>query len=220
MAEPTSEPAGSAGPPPEDPSAYPPAPWAMVGQLWLSILKLPTGVDERRPAGLYGAAFVSYGPGSPLTYSELLVARPVSTPEHGRRVSITDIWVDSPASVAGGRELWAIPKQLCDFELDTHRRGPLTTTDWSASAQRRPIASASFTDVSRAMVRLPFRGTTWQPGIEETAGEERTASLRGSSRALPCRGRWDFAADGPLGWLRRARQVASFRQADFHMCFG
>ena len=220
MAEPTSEPAGPAGPSPEDAPAYPPAPWAMVGQLWLSVLRLATGVDERRPAGVYGAAFVSYEPGSPLTYSELLVARLVPTRQHGRCVSITDIWVDSPASVAGGRELWAIPKQLCDFELDTSRRGPLTTTEWSTSARRRPIASASFTDVSRAMVRLPFRGTTWQPGIDETAGEDRTATLRGSSRALPCRGRWDFAADGPLGWLRGARQLASFRQADFRMHFG
>ena len=70
-------------------------------------------------AGVYGAAFVSYEEGSPLTYSELLVARPVSTDKDGRRVSITDIWVDSPASVAGGRELWAIPKGLCDFTLES-----------------------------------------------------------------------------------------------------
>ena len=200
--------------------SYPAAPWDMVGQLWLSIFKLKAPVDDLRPAGIYGAAFVSYEPGSPLTYSELLVARLADAGEHGRCVSITDIWVDSPASVAGGRELWAIPKGLCDFELDTTHRGPLSSTEWSASLQRRPIASASFTDVSRAMLRVPFKGTTWQPGIEDTGGEERTAVLQGSSKALPCRGRWDFAADGPLGWLRGARQLASFRQADFRMSFG
>jgi hypothetical protein len=203
-----------------EPKIYPPAPWAMGGQLWLSIFKLREPVDELRPAGIYGAAFVSYEPGSPLTYSELLVARLVDTDEHGRRVSITDIWVDSPASVAGGRELWAIPKGLCDFELESSHRGPLTTTDWSASFGKRPIASAHFTDVSRAMLRIPFKGGTWQPGIDDTNGEERTAILQGSSKALPCRGRWDFAADGPLGWLRGARQLASFRQADFRMSFG
>ena len=215
MAEQTTEPAS-------DPStAYPPAPWQMVGQLWLTLFRLRQPVDALRPAGIYGAAWVSYEPGSPLTYSELLVARPVPAPEgRGRRVSITDIWVDSPASVAGGRELWAIPKGLCDFELDTVHRGPLSTTDWSASFGRRPIASASFTDVSRAMLRVPFKGSTWQPGIEDTAGEDRSAVLQGSSKALPCRGRWDFAPDGPLGWLRPARQLASFRQADFRMSFG
>ena len=199
---------------------YPPAPWHMVGQLWLTLFRLREAVDELRPVGIYGAAWVSYEPGSPLTYSELLVARPISTDRHGRRVSITDIWVDSPASVAGGRELWAIPKGLCDFELESVHRGPLATTDWSASLGRRPIASATFTDVSSAMVRVPFKGGTWQPGIDDTDGEERTATLQGSAKGLPCRGRWDFAADGPLGWLRGARQLASFRQADFRMSFG
>jgi acetoacetate decarboxylase len=67
---------------------------------------------------------------------------------------------------------------------------------------------------------VPFKGTTWQPGIEDTAGEERTAVLQGSAKAFPARGHWDFAADGPLGWMRGARQLASFRQADFRMSFG
>lgn len=205
---------------PDGEVSYPAAPWTMVGQLWLSIFKLKTPVDDLRPAGIYGAAFVSYEPGSPLTYSELLVARLADTDAHGRRVSITDIWVDSPASVAGGRELWAIPKGLCDFDLDTQRRGPLSSTEWSASFGRKPIASASFTDVSKAMLRIPFKGGTWQPGIDDTFGEERTAILQGSSKALPCRGRWDFAADGPLAWMCGARQLASFRQADFKMTFG
>ena len=66
---------------PADPSydvVYPPAPWDMVGQLWLSLFRVREPVDELRPAGIYGAAFVSYEEGSPLTYSELLVARPVN----------------------------------------------------------------------------------------------------------------------------------------------
>ncbi|MGZ4454734.1 MAG: acetoacetate decarboxylase family protein [Candidatus Limnocylindrales bacterium] len=200
--------------------AYPSAPWRMRGQLYLSLFRLAEGVDDLRPAGLYGAAFVSYEEGSPLTYRELLVARPVSTPEHGRRVSITDIWVDSPASRAGGRELWAIPKDLCDFTLEATRTGPLSRTEWGASLARRPIATASFTDVSRASLRLPMRGGTWQPGISDTDGADVAAPITGSSRTLPCRGRWDFASDGPLAWLRAARPLASFRMADFRMSFG
>ncbi len=43
-------------------------------------------VDELRPAGTYGAAFVSYEPGSPLTYSELLVARLACRPSSTARV--------------------------------------------------------------------------------------------------------------------------------------
>ena len=120
-------------------------------------------------------------------------------------MSITDIWVDSPASVAGGRELWAIPKGLCDFDLDTSHRGPLSSTTWSASLERRPIASASFTDVSRAMLRVPFKGTTWQPGIDDTDGEERTAVLQGSSKALP--------VPRPLGLRRRRPARLDARRA-------
>jgi hypothetical protein len=200
--------------------SYPAAPWRMVGSLWLTLFRLRHPVDDLRPAGVYGAAFVSYEEGSPLTYSELLVARPVATQAHGRRVTITDIWVDSPASVAGGRELWAIPKGLCDFTLDTSHTGPLSTTEWSARLGRSPIATARFRDVSRAAVRLPFKGGTWQPGIPDTAGAERTATLQGSAKAFPARARWDLNPDGPLGWLAGARQLASFRQAAFRMSFG
>lgn len=205
--------------PVESSEPYPPAPWDMVGQLWLSVFRVPERVDELRAAGTYGVAFVSYEPGSPLTYAELLVARPVRSDRHGRRVTITDIWVDSPASVAGGRRLWAIPKGLCDFERQTSGRGPICTTDWTARTGGHPIVTASFTDVSRVAPRLRFRGGTWQPGIADTGGEERTAELTGSSRTLPCRSRWDFAADGPLGWLRGARRLASFRMAGFAMSF-
>ncbi|WP_308431733.1 acetoacetate decarboxylase family protein [Amycolatopsis acidiphila] len=50
-------------------------------------------------------AFVDYLPGGLLPYHELLAAVVV---RRGRRLglTITDIWVDSPASRAGGRELW------------------------------------------------------------------------------------------------------------------
>ena len=192
----------------------------MVGQLWLSIFRLSRGVDEFRPAGTYGAAFVSYEPGSPLTYSGLLVARLVPTEQHGKCVSITDIWVDSPASVAGGRELWAIPKGLCDFDLETGHRGPLSSTEWTASAGRRSIASASFTDVQQGDGPDPVQG-------DHLAAGHRRHRRRGAHRrppglvqgaAVPRSG--DFAAEGPLGWMGGARHLASFRQADFRMSFG
>ena len=187
--------------------SYPPAPWQMVGSLWLTLFRVRDAVDDLRPAGVYGAAFVSYEEGSPLTYHELLVARPLSTDAHGRRVTICDIWVDSPASVAGGRELWAIPKALCDFTFESSHTGPMTTTEWTAGLGRTPIATARFRDVSRAALRLPFKGGTWQPGIDDTGGEERTATLQGSSKTLPARAHWDISPAGPLGWLATARQL-------------
>ena len=184
-------------------NSYPAAPWTMHGQLWLSLFRVTEDVDELRPAGVYGAAFVSYEPGSELTYSELLVARPVrpdDTREPGRRVSIVDIWVDSPASRVGGRELWAIPKDLCDFTLDTAHRGPVSRT---AGRPRWPGGRSpgrSFTDVSRAAVRMPFKGGTWQPPFApRRRGADRDPA--GVVEELPCRGHWEFDPAGPsAGW--------------------
>ncbi|MGN6251487.1 MAG: acetoacetate decarboxylase family protein [Marmoricola sp.] len=204
-----------------DHTAYPAAPWPMQGQLWLSLFRIAEAVDAQRPAGIYGAAFLDYEPDSPLTYSELLVARAVGSPVKG--ASITDIWVDSAASVAGGRELWAIPKGLCSFEHEATRRGPATRATWSASIEGRPVASARFDDASRLAPRLPFRGRTWQPGLTEgigAGGGERTARITGSGRTLPARATWEFAPDGPLGWLAGRRSFASLRMCDFRMSFG
>ena len=209
------------------PLGYPDAPWRLRGQLWVSLFRVTEdagrtpGRAPGRPAGLYGAAFVSYEPGSDLTYSELLVARPVGA---GPRVEILDIWVDSPASRAGGRELWAIPKELADFGLDTRHTGPLSRTEWTArvptgSVGRRAVATARFTDASRAGVRLPLRGGTRQPPLAP-GGRPVTAAVTGSAKVLPGRGHWDFDADGPLGWLRGARQLGSFRLCDFRLSFG
>jgi acetoacetate decarboxylase len=193
-------------------TSYPPAPWNMHGQLWLSLFRVRRGDHPDRAPGVYGVAWVKYEEPSPLTYGELLVAHLVD-----KAVNITDIWVDSPASVAGGRALWAIPKDLCEFTFGSGPRGQVHRTRWTAALEGRPIASAQFADVSRLAPRLPFKGETWQ---QREDGEEVTASLTGSSKAAPCRGRWDFDRAGPLGWLHGKRTLASFRQADFEMSFG
>ncbi|MBM7515513.1 acetoacetate decarboxylase family protein [Nocardioides nitrophenolicus] len=190
----------------------------MHGSLWLSVFRLARDIDERHSAGTYGVALVSYEEPSPLTYHELLLARTVKNQAGKGAVTITDIWVDSPASQAGGRALWAIPKELCDFDLDTSFRSPVTSTDWSATVERRPIVEASFTDISRAAIRMPFTGLVEQPGIAEHP-DTANVVMKGSAKALPCRGRWTFAADGPLGFMREARQLGSFRMAGFRLAF-
>lgn len=199
-------------------SLYPPAPWHMHGSLWLSVFRIAEDVDERHPAGTYGVALVSYEDPSPLTYHELLLARTTKDADGKGAVTITDIWVDSEASQAGGRELWAIPKQLCDFDMESSFRGPVTSTDWTALDQRRPIVDATFTDISRAAPRVPFTGRVIQPGIAEHP-ETANVVMKGSAKALPCRARWSFASDGPLGFLGQARQLGSFRMSSFRLSF-
>jgi hypothetical protein len=202
---------------------YPPAPWQLHGQSWGSVFRVRGA--ELRPDGRYVAAYVAYQPGSPLTGSELLVARLL--PGRGREVEVTDLWVDSAPSRDGGRALWALPKGLCDFTLEHRRSGPLSRTTWTASAEGRPIATATFADVSTAAPRLPFSGGTRQPPLADAGsadpgglGEPVAARLRGSAKGFACRGRWDFDRAGPLGWLAAQRRLASFRLADFRMVFG
>lgn len=197
---------------------YPPAPWRMHGSMWLSVFRLRDDADERHPAGVYGMALVDYREPSPLTYRELLVARSVTDSDGERAVTITDIWVDSPASKAGGRELWAIPKQLCDFSRETTDRGPATRTRWEASVDGRPVVAAEFTDVSRFAPRAPFKGRVEQPGIPDHPGVAQV-EMGGNAKALPCRGRWRIAPDGPLAFLRGARQLGTFRMVDFRLRF-
>jgi acetoacetate decarboxylase len=204
-------------------TTYPPAPWQMHGQLWVSLFRVRRGDHPAREPGVYGVALVKYEEPSPLTYAELLAAHIVETGgSPARAVSITDIWVDSPASVAGGRELWAIPKDLCEFTYRTERHTLATRTTWTASLGDQPIATATFSDVSRIAPRLKFTGATWQrrTAPDPRAGQEVTARLSGSSKALPCRSSWSFDPAGPLGWLHGKRTLASFRQADFEMSFG
>ncbi len=195
---------------------YPPAPWQMHGQLWLSLFRVREGDHPDRPAGVYGAALVSYERPSPLTYSELLVARPVQ-----RKVSISDIWVDSADSRDGGRELWAIPKHLCDFRVESTGKR-VQRASWTASLEGRPIARARFSDISHLTLRTPFKGATRQERLPEDdrAGEQVVAPLRGSAKVLPCRGSWEFNDTGPLAWLAGKRPLASFRMADFQLSFG
>lgn len=196
--------------------SFPPAPWKLHGDLWLSLYRVTD--DPGRPAGTVGVAWVRYREPSPLTYHELLVARPRTD---ARRwpgtVTISDIWVDSVDSRNGGRELWAIPKELCDFSMESTRTGPLRRTTWEASYDGAPIASARFSDISSATLPVPFHLKTLQ---ERDTGEQVCASISGRARSLPARASWEFAADGPLGWLSGRRAIASMAISGFAMSFG
>lgn len=188
----------------------------MNAQMWLSLFRVRDSGRADRPDGLYGAAFVSYEEGSPLTYLELLVARPVDL--QSRKVRITDIWVDSEESLAGGRSLWAIPKDLAKLEVSDRRLGPTSHTEFSGHADGREIASGQFAALPGAsLLRTPFHASTSQlrDGVSEVV-----ASMTGSSKTFPALATWDFAADGPLGFLHGRRPVASFRLTDLRLTFG
>jgi hypothetical protein len=196
---------------------FPSPPWQMSAQMWLSVFLLRESPRPDRPAGLYGAAFVDYQEGSSLTYHELLVAR-LTRGGLGRRVRITDIWVDSEASKAGGRSLWAIPKEIAELPLENKGTGLVSRTRFAGYAAGERIATGRFTAVpAAARVRAPFAASISQ--LRED-GSTVVTSMRGSAKALPCLGSWDFEAQGPLGFLHDRRPLASFRLRDVRLSFG
>jgi acetoacetate decarboxylase len=196
----------------------------MNAQMWLSLFRVPDTGRPDRPNGMYGAAFVSYEEGSPLTYLELLVARLVDA--RARTVRITDIWVDSAESLAGGRSLWAIPKDLAKLELDDRRLGPTSHTEFAGHLDGRLIASGQFAALPGAsLIRAPFHASTSQLREDPSTGSghrvsEVVTSMSGSAKTFPALASWDFAADGPLGFLHGRRPVASFRLTDLRLTFG
>ena len=86
-------------------------------------------------------------------------------------------------------------------------------------AEGQHLASASFTAVpAAARVRAPF-------GI--TLSQERPGSsapvitpFGGSTRSLPCQGRWRFDPDGPLAFLHGRRPLLSLHLRDTALRFG
>ena len=194
------------------------------------------------PEGVYAAAFVDYRDGGVLQYHELLVAR-LLRDDAVPRIRITDIWVDSSESLVGGRSLWGIPKQLAELPLQEKAAGPVARTSFRALPRvgldrldhpgngldhpgnelDRPgneleVARGVFTSVpGAALVRMPLRGSTSQ--VRED-GTTVVASLSGSTRVVPCLGRWTFDADGPLRFLSGRRPLLSAHLLDVRLRFG
>lgn len=103
---------------PETP--YPPAPWSATSQYWAGLFhadkptRLPSGLSPLLGSQARVVAMVRYLPSSTLVYDELIIAVPVLL---GWRpgLYIDHIWVDSLASLWGGRRIWGLPKNLADF---------------------------------------------------------------------------------------------------------
>jgi hypothetical protein len=144
---------------------YPPSPWKLRADLDLSLFWLPIQTVRKTippeydavsffHRALVGAAWVDYGPQGPacvLAYRELLIA--VLVWQGGKpKVHITRIWVDLAPSVAGGQNLWGIPKDLGVIQRQEEAQGRVT---WSLSGRDGFLAHAQFQQ-GKSYFRLPF----------------------------------------------------------------
>jgi hypothetical protein len=124
---------------------YPPAPWTLKGQSLQSLhlvdisksrLFVPSELDivsvlpGKTIAGVYLAI---YGAGSALEYHELIVVPALV--RYGKQFGawVSHIYVDNPDSVAGGREIWGLPKELAEFTWTGDQIGQVTVQQGTRS---------------------------------------------------------------------------------------
>ncbi len=106
---------------------YPQAPWTLQGYA-IQTLHL-VNIDRVRPLipleleiisvwpgkTLASVYLSNYGSGSVLKYSELIIAPAVVNYQRKIGGWVSHIYVDNADSVAGGREIWGLPKELAKF---------------------------------------------------------------------------------------------------------
>jgi acetoacetate decarboxylase len=114
--------------------SYPPAPWKAKGFV-VQTLRLIDVEKVRRfvpseleivsvlPGKTLGSVYIAdYGPGSALEYNELIVAPALTRRGRTIRFWISHIYVDNRDSMAGGREIWGLPKEIAQFNWSQDRR--------------------------------------------------------------------------------------------------
>lgn len=201
-------------------TAYPDEPWHLAGQMHLSLwlvprAELPPVAPGTRPLtvagrGLVAAAWIVYENDSVLHYNELL--RAVLVRDRARpRVCITDIWVDNEASMAGGRALWGIPKEMAAFEI--HRAHG---TSFAAKTGDGTLATARFTVRGRLPGRPPL---TYR--LAQTLDDRlKTTRVRSRAALRPTRAQWTAPAGSRLSALARRAPLFSLTLHDFTLRFG
>ena len=206
------------------PGSHPPAPWRLGGPALVVPALVPIANARRAiPDGLSivpatpghtlgGLIAVTYEPGSTLSYSELIAC--AGTVRSGRHVGgwISHIWVDDQQSVNGGREIWKLPKDLAEFEVDRRADG---SQRFSARA-----GGATLVRIAAAPPRLTVPVAALVPMISASDGGSRAWFTlgRSSMKAGPSRVKVEIPSGSPFAFLAmKAAPVASAGRAKLVM---
>ncbi|MEG3866085.1 MULTISPECIES: acetoacetate decarboxylase family protein [unclassified Microcoleus] len=153
---------------------YPSAPWNLqgyaVGTLQLvdvarvrplvpSDLEIVSVLPGKTLAGIY---ISSYGLGSVMEYNELIVVSAIANYAGKWGAWISHIYVDNPNSVAGGREIWGLPKELAQFSWegsDSVKAAPLGYRV-TVSQGNRQLCSLNYSQQTLAFP-VPFSGNVF-----------------------------------------------------------
>jgi hypothetical protein len=204
---------------PPDPQ-YPPPPWRLRGEA--AILTAPVRAQAARAAGVPGGAtlrsaggwtlggvlLARYDETATLAYHELIVFSGLATVGGRPAFIVSHIYVDSPASRLGGREIWGLPKELAGFA-------------WSSREAR-------VEQDGRLLLRARLRrraGGVPLPMLAASLGRRDGLALRASGagvlrRAVPALGRLEVPDDAPFAFLGLAGTRAGVAGDGLDLRFG
>ncbi|KAB1077251.1 acetoacetate decarboxylase [Methylobacterium soli] len=213
--------------------SYPPAPWRLHGTAYVSLWQVRASAlpadwlpQDLRPVTmlgrvLVGTAFAVYEPSGDLAYNEVLAA--VQVHGSGRpSLTVPFIWVDHPASIAGARAMWSIPKQEAAFRI----RQPRDAEDprFRASAEtpdEQPIADLLFRSRTSMPGRWPVRTAIVQTSLMGSGGGDlRITPAQAWARVSFGTATWDFGRQSPFSFLRGRNPFVSVRLTEMSLHFG
>jgi hypothetical protein len=143
--------------------------------------------------------WAQYGPRGQLTYNEALLAVLVYHPR-GLAFTIPAIWVDDLRAAIGGRQLWAIPKEIGQFRQKTDRSYSL-----ALKISSQPVTTFE----GHRALRLPGHWRLPLILVQPDCGS--MVEPRGDvhARVSLLKGRFCFSSEGPLAWMAHATVIAA-----------
>lgn len=182
---------------------YPPPPWRLRGDAAILLapvrsaatraVHLPPGLALVGAAGwtVGGVLLARYDETATLPYHELIVFSGLARPAGTVRLAaiVSHIYVDSEASMAGGRGIWGLPKELAEFEWGETRI--------DVRQGDRPLLSATLRRRARWRVPLPLLA----PALGTLDGAPARAVGRGVLRGGPVLGRLSVVPGAPFAAL-------------------
>jgi acetoacetate decarboxylase len=186
-------------------NGHPPAPWRLAGPAAIVPALVP--LERARshvPSDMHvirvlpghtlgGFVAVTYEHGSTLMYNEIVVCGAlVRTTRGPAGLWVSALWVDSEASVSGGRQIWKLPKDLGSFDVARDGRGQR----FAASVDGRTIARIQATRLTPALPQPGFL-----PMVSGSSGSHWFTVGRGLMRAGVARARVEIPGDSPIASL-------------------
>lgn len=193
--------------------AYPKSPWTLkgfvVGTLhWIdsaavrSLLPSECQLVEILPGKTLASVYLAkYEDGSALTYSELILFPGLVRYRGHQGVWISHIYVDNPDSMAGGREIWGLPKEMAEFRWESSDRQRVTVFQGEQTLLRL--------DYQRSFGDLPLRGKLHGYSILESALLQ--FAIRGRGWIGLVGSTLEIPASSPLAKLPLSRRKLTYR---------